>query len=72
MNLPPSGCGRGRAGHTETPTCRTRKRRSGVKAVICEEPGKLAVVDRPRPEPKQDEVLVPLHKGFDRLAFFCP
>jgi 2-desacetyl-2-hydroxyethyl bacteriochlorophyllide A dehydrogenase len=33
-----------------------------VKAVICEEPGKLAVVDRPRPEPKQDEVLVRIRR----------
>jgi len=46
----------------ETPTCGTLQRRSGVKVVICEEPGKLAVIDCPRPEPHPNEVLVHIRR----------
>ncbi|MDP4022971.1 zinc-binding alcohol dehydrogenase family protein [Methylobacterium sp. NEAU 140] len=33
-----------------------------MKAVICEEPGRLAVVERPRPEPAAGEVLVRIRR----------
>ncbi|MFC0409592.1 zinc-binding alcohol dehydrogenase family protein [Roseomonas elaeocarpi] len=33
-----------------------------MKAVICEEPGRLAVIDRPRPEPAAGEVLVRIRR----------
>ena len=33
-----------------------------MKAVICETPGRLAVIDRPRPEPAASDVLVRIHR----------
>src|SRR5271166_5787991 len=33
-----------------------------MKAVVCEEPGRLALVERPRPEPRGNEVLVRIRR----------